>query len=175
MRNRTLGSSFFLTLALLLITAVPAAAQDANVGVSYSFLRQYEISAPVGVAVDFSKAVGSLGTGTMSVVGEFGLNRFSDEDVLGDESESQFSYMGGVRFSAPTTSGGITPFGQFLVGGLSSFDQNDFAIQPGGGIAFNVNPNTDVRVQVDFPIDFAESETFTGFRFNVGVVWALGR
>jgi len=171
-RIRTI-SFFILGTALLLVSAAPAAAQDADVGVSYSILRQYEVTAPVGFAVDVSKAVGAVGNGTMRVVGEFGMNRFTDEDLI--DAETQFSYMGGLRFAAPTSTGGITPFGQFLVGGLSSFDENDFAVQPGGGVAFDLNPNTDVRVQVDFPIDFAESKTFTGFRFNVGVVWAIGQ
>lgn len=172
MRIRTI-ISFLSASVFFLSAAAPAAAQDATVGVSYSVLRQYEVTAPVGFVVDFSKAVGSLGAGAMSVVGEFGLNRFSDEDLF--EDENQFSYMGGIRLSAPTSTGGITPFGQFLVGGLSSFDQNDFAVQPGGGVAFNLNPGTDVRVQVDFPIDFAESQTYKGVRFNVGLVWSLGQ
>lgn len=166
-------SSFILGFAFLLTSAAPAAAQGTDVGVSYSLLRMYEVTAPIGFAVDLSRDVGTMGAGAMSVVGEFGMNRFTD-DVLGDD-ETQFSYMGGIRFSAPATSGGITPFGQFLVGGLSSFDENDFAVQPGAGVKFNLNPGTDLRVQVDFPIDFAESDTYKGFRFNVGAVWAIGR
>jgi hypothetical protein len=166
--------SFLSASVFFLSAAAPAAAQDATVGVSYSVLRQYEVTAPVGFAVDVSKAVGSLGAGAMSVVGEFGLNRFSGED-FGGEDETQFSFMGGVRLSGPTSTGGITPFGQVLLGGLNSFDQTDFAVQPGGGVAFNLNPGTDLRVQIDLPISSADVNGSTGVRFNVGVVWTLGQ
>jgi hypothetical protein len=173
-RIRTI-TSFILGSAFLLASAAPAAAQTstkAEVGVSYSILKMYDLTAPIGFAVDFGKQITSVGAGSLGIVGEFGMNRFTDDIIV--EDENQFSFMGGVRFAGPQ-SGKIRPFGQFLVGGLSSFEQNDFAVQPGAGININIKENMDWRVQVDFPIDFAENETFKGFRFNVGLVWWIGQ
>lgn len=163
-----LGSAF------LLASAAPAAAQSnqTEVGVSYSILKMYDLTAPAGFAVDFGKQIAPMGGGSLGIVGEFGLNRFTDDVLI--ESENQVSLMGGVRFAGPR-SGKIRPFGQVLAGLLSSFEEQDFAIQPGVGVNVNLTPTMDWRVQVDFPIDFAESDTYKGFRFNVGLVWWLGR
>jgi hypothetical protein len=168
-------SAFILGSAFLLSVAAPAAAQTstkAEVGVSYSFLHMYEVNAPVGFAFDFGKAITSIGNGSLGIVAEFGLNRFSGDDLV--EAENQYSYMAGLRFAGPRT-GRFRPFGQIVFGGLNSFEQKDFAMQPGAGVNINVRENMDWRVQVDIPVDFAESKTFTGFRFNVGLVWWVGQ
>lgn len=175
MRIRSV-TALLLSSAFLLAFAAPAAAQStkSEVGLSYSFLNMYESNAPIGFAVDFGKEISTMGNGGISVVGEFGMNRFSADNFF--DAENQFSYMGGVRFTAKGSgSSKARFFGQVLLGGLSSFDQNDFAMQPGGGVAFNIQENTDARVQIDFPIDFAEAKTFTGVRLNFGIVWWIGR
>ncbi|MEZ5316402.1 MAG: hypothetical protein R2752_03270 [Vicinamibacterales bacterium] len=172
MRIRTCAVLLFVS-AFFVAGARPALAQSAGsteVGVSYSFLQMYDYKAPGGVAVDFARTLRPMGGGSLGVVGELGVNHFSD-DLLVD-GENQLSLMGGVRLAAPKR-GQIRPFGQVLMGLLSSFDEHDFAIQPGGGVNMTLRPNTDLRVQVDFPFDFAASKTFTGFRFNVGVAFWL--
>jgi hypothetical protein len=171
-RNRTFGS-FILGSVFLLAGAASASAQttgSTEVATSYSFLQMYDYKAPAGFAVDFARTMTPMGGGSLGIVGEFGVNHFSDDQLI--DGENQFSLMGGVRLAAPRR-GKIRPFGQVLAGLLSSFEEHDFAIQPGGGVNINLRPNTDLRVQVDLPIDFAASKTYSGFRFNVGVAFWL--
>jgi len=161
------AKSVVLGLAVLLSSVVPAAAQG-EFGISYSFLRQWEEPAPAGVTIDYTHPVTTIGTSAaLGAVGEFSMNRLSDIDI------TQTTFLGGVRVTA-AGGGRIQPFGQFLLGVLHWPDINDFAIQPGGGVKIGMNPAFDLRVQVDFPIDFFEGETETGFRLNVGVVFPVG-
>jgi len=166
---RTIGRMFLGT-ALFLTAAAPAAAQAPEVGVSYSFLRMTETNAPAGFAVDFAKAVAPLGTGSLGVVGEFGLNRFTSD--VGDWTTT--SYLGGVRFSGPSA-GPAQLFGQFLLGAMHGEGYTDFAIQPGVGVKFRANEQIDFRTQVDFPVDFYDGGNDAGFRLNFGIVFKIGQ
>lgn len=103
---------------------------------------------------------------------------------------SAHEYMGGIRVSArpnPT----VTPFGQFLLGGLrgaanvsasltggqqtffeSSTGESttDFAVQAGGGLNVFVTEQIGVRVGADYFRVFAENQGINVFRVVVGAV-----
>jgi hypothetical protein len=160
--------------AALVTWPTPAGAQTSpELGVSYGILRIYEETAPFGFAVDVSKPFSAVGAGMgLGVIGEFALNQLGD--IGFDRDITQTTFMGGVRVGS-IGQRKVRPFGQFLLGGLKWTDfDTDFAVQPGAGIRLTLHPRFDVRVQVDFPIDFFEGTSETGYRFNLGVVIPMG-
>jgi opacity protein-like surface antigen len=100
-------------------------------------------------------------------------------------------FMGGVRVNArpnPT----VTPFGQFLVGGVngsakvsgsvtgggetffstsSSDSTTDFGLQAGGGVNIQLSKRFGVRAAADFIRVFGEDDNLNAFRFAVGAVF----
>lgn len=126
--------------ALLVCLSVPAFAQDTvpavDIGGGYSFLRDQDLEENFHGWV--ASVAGNLNR-WMGVVGEVGGN-YRTENILVDVDFSVHSFMGGVRFSA-RQAGGVTPFGQILLGGVrgsvsalgESESSTEFAIQPGAG------------------------------------------
>jgi hypothetical protein len=136
-----------------------------------------EQNAPVGFAIDFAKPIRPMGTGSLGIVGEVGHNRFHDD--LFDETLGQTTFMGGVRFSGPSSA--TQMFGQILAGAIKgggtdfSDGYTDFGIQPGVGLKLSGGENFDFKVQLDFPIDFYDGGNSKGLRLNFGVVFNLGQ
>src|SRR5688572_7421837 len=140
--------------ALLLGLAVPAAAQG-QLGAGISFLDSSSTGA--GVTVDYAYPIVPLTQGAVSVVGDFGLNKFDGATVT--------SYLAGLRVRANLNSR-VAPFGQFLVGVERCCDSTETALQPGVGVDFAINPTLNFRAQVDFRTVRAEGESFNSQRYT---------
>jgi opacity protein-like surface antigen len=173
----------FVLAALLTVSfAVPAAAQG-DLGAGVSFLRDSEETG-VGFTIDYAHDISANGPAAISLVGDLGWNSF--------DFGSTTSFMGGVRVASranPT----FSPFGQFLIGAVRSslsddicdddlaeaFDEScsstDLAFAPGVGVNIAVNPQVNLRAQVDFLIIKFEDETENATRFWFGVVLPVGR
>jgi hypothetical protein len=105
---------------------------------------------------------------------------FSDGDTLWIHT-----YQGGPRVVFQTSRARF--FGQFLLGGLTaranegggnSASSTRFNIEPGGGVDISLTTRTALRVGVGFPMFFINEEDFhetiNAFRFEAGMVFALG-
>jgi hypothetical protein len=170
-----LGKTGVWILAALIVSAAPAAAQDApavELGVGYQFLDFEESSSlPLGFSVDVSGAL----TDTFSWVGEVGWSRDSEELLGADFSFTALHFAGGARWSG-RYSPRFTPFVQVLVGAQrSSYEEDgddlgsntDFLLQPGGGVAYSMG-TWSIFGQVDYRRVFFEDEGVNGVRFVVG-------
>ncbi|MGE0462374.1 MAG: outer membrane beta-barrel protein [Vicinamibacterales bacterium] len=172
--------------ALLVCLSVPAFAQDTvpavDIGGGYSFLRDQDLEENLHGWV--ASVAGNLNR-WFGIVGEVGGN-YRTTDVLGTDVDfSVHSFMGGVRFSARQT-GGVTPFGQFLLGGArasvsvlgESESTTEFAIQPGAGVDIWLRPRFGIRVGGDYRriliSEEDDGEDSNEFRFYAGVVLGLG-
>src|SRR5688500_9953473 len=129
-------SSWLLATALCVtLHAGVASAQtaDATIGISYSFLRILEgadLNLPAGWLVSFAKPVDRS---AISLVGEVAGNYRSEFG----ETFRVHTFQGGLRLTG-TTSPGVDPFAQILVGGLSSGccggSTTNFMFEPGFGV-----------------------------------------
>jgi opacity protein-like surface antigen len=164
----------------LAATAGNAYAQETpafDVSGGYSFLRDQSVEE------NFHGWVASA-TGNFSplfgITGEIGGN-YKTVQILGtDLNFSVHSYMAGPRFTA-RGSAGFTPFAQLLVGAARasgsvlgfSASGTEFAMQPGGGVDFWLQPNVGIRAGGDYRRIFAE-EGADEFRFHFDIVLAGG-
>jgi hypothetical protein len=115
---------------------------------------------PLGFAVDVARNFGTLGLG---VVGDFGWSHDSEDEL----SVTSWHLAGGLRWSGRKT--GLSPFGQFLLGGVfNSFSDdvgtdfegdNHFMLQPGGGVVFAAESGWGFVGQVDLRHVFLDEET----------------
>jgi hypothetical protein len=163
------------TFAALLtcLTATPALAQEQNTRTdasyrteasgTYSMLRDIGENSSMGFLVDFGKQLKPH----MSIVGELGVNNFSEFD----ETYTQFA--GGLRIGKATRR--VRPFAQVMMGVQHNFGANGFVIQPGGGVNFKVARGMDAKVQLDFPFVQWEGDNYKQFRFSAGIGIPLGR
>ena len=143
--------------ALLLGLAVPAAAQG-QLGAGLSFLDSSSTGA--GVTVDYAYPIVPLTRGAVSVVGDFGLNKFDGATVT--------SYLGGLRLKY-NLNDRVSPFGQFLFGVEHCCEFTDTALQPGFGVDFAINPTLNVRAQVDFRSVRFDGGSTNSQRYTFGV------
>ena len=127
-------------------------------------MKVSSVNAPVGGMIDVAHKVLVL-SGDGDVVGEVNFSRFEGATVA--------TVMGGFR-AAERVAPRAKVFGQLLVGLWHDDAGTDFALQPGAGIDVPVNPRFDLRVRLDFPIDFFEGAHQTATRFGVGVVIPIG-
>ena len=143
--------------ALLLALAAPAHGQG-QVGAGISFLDSSDTGA--GVTVDYAYPIVPLIRGAVSVVGDFGLNKFDDATVT--------SYLGGLRVR-----GNVKPkvmaFGQFLMGGQHCCGSTNTTLQPGLGMEIAINPRLNFRAQVDFRTVRADGTSSNSQRYTFGV------
>jgi hypothetical protein len=142
----------------------PMGSQHASAGWNLERADPSQGTAPFGVTTDFSRKVMSL-SGDGCLVGEFSFSHFTGASVM--------TFMGGFR-AAERIAPKVKVFGQFLAGALHVFGETDFAVQPGGGVDVAVNPRFDLRIRLDFPIDFFDGGHQTGKRFGVGIVIPVG-
>jgi len=187
MRNRT-ATCFFLATALLLASAIPAAAQG-KLGVGVSFLGD---EGGTGVAFDYSRPFRTLtGDRTLGWVIDLGFHRKSfDDDVLDlDSSVTSVLAQGGVRLNGRFNEK-LTWHGQGLIGiWRSSFSSDitdeicdvfdvdcdtsstDVVFTPGAGVDYALTDRMNLRAQLDIPITGDGSTT----RFWFGLSWLVGQ
>ena len=159
MSNRVIGSCL-LAVSLLFVGDRPVAAQSGvSVSGSYDFYyHEFDETSAAGAHFDVAKSLGMV-----DVVGEIGFNHF--------DGGTPVSYQGGLRYNFATGMGGgsAKPFVQFLLGGWSCCDVNEFLIQPGVGVDIATGKGFDIRVAYDFrTIFFDPSEN--AHRVSAGVV-----
>ena len=152
--------------------AVPAKAQG-TLGAGVSFLLPgNDAGTYTGFQVDYAVPVYTMGTTTVSGVGDFSFNRSGEND------ESVMLVQGGARV---TGAGGarVKPFGQAVLGAFRISDDEagdtSFVFTPGGGVDIPLNGRTNLRAQIDFPIIFFEGETEGTTRVFLGASWMLGQ
>jgi len=135
---------------------------SANVDVAYHETR---LDSNVGAHLDLAGTV----TPRVEIVGEAGFNHFSDATVA--------SLLGGARVRIPIADRRFLPFAAALLGlyHCSVCNENDLALQAGGGVDFRV-PHHDafrLRAEVDFRHVFAARAGFDAFRLSGGIVLPL--
>jgi hypothetical protein len=180
----------FLGLSLLLMTSVPAAAQDTpgRLGVGLSFLSD---DGGTGVTVDYSKPFRSLANNrTLGWVGDFSFHRNSEGIEDFEVDLTVLTFQGGVRIGGPFGQNpNLTWHGQGLVGILRTSASNDllddvcdvldidcsdsetdFVFTPGGGIDYAFNERTAFRAQIDFLISDGSA-----VRFWIGISQRIGQ
>ena len=172
--------------ALLMVAAIPCAAQDApkaELSVGYNMLKFSDETFPGGWYADVARNVGS----SMAVVGQVTGN-YKSVDFEGiDVGLKYHSFAGGLRWlgRGPTSAG----FAHVLIGmsnanassnasGLLDFNvsdsQRDTFMQLGGGINLMTNAPIGLRIGVDY----ARIMTNGGenvIRFATGIVIPMGR
>lgn len=178
MRNRTV-TGFFLGTALLLASALPAAAQSLGAGIS--FLGD---EGGTGITVDYSKPFRTLEKDkTLGWVGDFSFHHNGFEGG----SVNVLMIQGGVRINGAINEK-VSWHGQGLLGIARASGHSDLCAEvlgidcggsdtnlvfsPGGGIDYTFKPNMAARAQLDLPIIFGGSTNSTT-RFWLGLVWAL--
>jgi hypothetical protein len=166
--------ALFIGAALLVISAQPAAAQS-NVSGGFAVVNWNGCCA-YGFAVDFAHQVHATNNMALSVVGDFGWTRFSDE-------ESDTTYVGGLRATflkdtrvpvhAQVTFGGVH-WSEDSFEGAPAFTGNDFIIGVGFGTIIKMTDMIGVKPQVDwFFLPGEESDHF--FRFSINAVIPIGK
>jgi hypothetical protein len=174
---RPMRTTALVCLALVLLARTAFAQPPAfDVSGGYSFLRDHEIDENLHGWV---AAIAGYVTDWLAIVGEVGGN-YTTVPFLGTDIDvSAHSFMAGPRVSSSRSD--VTPFGQFLVGGLrgsasalgQSESATEFAIQPGGGVDVGLRPNAGIRVGADYRRILSDLG-INEFRFYAGVVLRSG-
>jgi len=103
------------------------------------------------------------------IVGEAGFNHFSDATVV--------SALGGVRILIPIEDDRFLPFGELMLGlyHCSVCNENDPALQAGGGVDFRVPRHRSfrLRAQLDYRHVFSGFGGFDALRLSGGIVLPL--
>jgi len=173
-----------LAAVLALGAAIPAAAQDVTLGYQFQrILNDDGLNLPLGFNIDVSAPIG---TGNLSVLGQFDWSRKSESESLeGVEisgSTTLATFGGGIRWSG-TTGSQATPFLDVLVGAARNtetcevagvnlcegFSGTNALVQFGGGVAVPLNEDCDIVGQADYRRIFTEGEGTNSIRFVGGV------
>src|SRR5262245_5094943 len=158
-----------LMLAARSAQAQPAGAylttMSANVDVAYHETR---FDSNAGAHVDFAGTV-KRDLPMVEIVGEAGFNHFSGATVA--------TILGGARARIPIEDNRFLPFAAALLGlyHCSVCNENNLALQAGGGVDFRVPHRTAfrLRAQLDFRHVFAARAGFDGLRLSGGIVLPL--
>ena len=164
------SSRWLLTLILTAHAGVASAqSTDSTIGISYSFLRILEgadLNMPAGWLVSFAKPVDRS---AISLVGEVAGNYRSDFG----ETFRVHTFQAGLRLTG-TTSPGVDPFAQILLGGLNSGccggSTTNFMIEPGFGVDLGMSRGLAFRAGISFPIAFDDGDAFKSLRLQAGIV-----
>lgn len=164
-------SNLLLTLVFSLVAlgmADPVAAQEPELGVSYSYghvTNGNGASFPTGFLV----SIAGGGRTSPWLVGEVGGNFKSENDV----TLRLFTVEGGVRFFTEIGEG-VRPFAQLLIGlgniGGGGESINKVSIEPAAGVDLPIGQGLAFRAGVGFPVFVTEGENLKVFRFNLGIV-----
>ena len=165
--------SFIVCSCLMLVTraafAQPAGAYSttlsANIDVAYHETRlDTTAGAHVDVAGTFKRDVPRV-----EIVGEAGFNHFTNTTVA--------SVLGGARVRIPIEDRRFLPFAEAMLGlyHCSACNENDLALQAGGGVDFVVPHRSAfrLRAQLDFRHVFAGGAGFDAVRLSGGIVLPL--
>ncbi len=116
---------------------------------------------PLGFAGDVARNFGTLGLG---VVGDVGWSHDSEDEL----SVTSWHLAGGLRW-ASHKAGRLSPFGQFLLGGVFNSFSDDvgtdfegdshFMLQPGGGVVFTAENGWGFVGQVDLRHVFLDEDS----------------
>jgi hypothetical protein len=160
--------------ACLMLASPPAFGQSAgaylatlsaNIDVAYHETR-FDTSA--GAHVDFAGTV-KRDVPMVEIVGEAGFNHFSDATVA--------AVLGGARVRIPIADNRFLPFVAAMLGlyHCSACNENDLALQAGGGVDFRIPHRTAfrLRAQLDFRHVFAAEAGFDALRLSGGIVLPL--
>jgi opacity protein-like surface antigen len=166
-----------LALAFVGVLPLRAAAADDRVdfAVGYSLMHDSDVDGnfPMGWFVSAGKKM----TPTMSIVGYVSGNYKSIEVAPGVDAKLKVhAFMGGLRWSQRQNQ--ITPWAQLLVGAANMSgnvlgvgdSETDFAVQPGGGLDYEVARGMAVRLGANFRLIRASDGTGKEFQFIAGIV-----
>jgi hypothetical protein len=138
---------------------------SANIDVAY---HEPDVDSRAGAHFDVAGTV-KQDVPLVAVVGEAGFNHFSDATVV--------SVLGGGRVRIPIENDRYLPFVQMLLGlyHCSECDENDLALQVGGGVDFRLprQKSFRLRAQLDFRHVFADRAGFDALRVSGGIVLPL--
>jgi hypothetical protein len=138
---------------------------SANVDVAYHETRR---DSSIGAHFDVAGTVNRDVT-RLEIVGEAGVNHFSSTTVA--------AILGGVRVRIPIADHRFLPFaaGMFGLYHCSLCDENDPALQAGGGVDFLVPHHSAfrLRAQLDVRHVFAAGAGFDAVRLSGGIVLPL--
>lgn len=163
-----------IVLGVLLLAARSASAQStgaysttfsANIDVAY---HELDDTSPAGAHFDLAGTV-KPDVPMVAVLGEAGFNHFSRATVA--------TVFGGARVRIPTEDDRFMPFAEAMLGlyHCSECNENDLALQVGGGVDFRV-PRVRafrLRAQLDFRHVFAAFAGFDALRLSGGIVLPL--
>jgi opacity protein-like surface antigen len=162
--------------ALALLVAGPAFAQDKEVVVAGGWAPQYfsanggSITAPLGLFGDVAVSV----TKNIQIVGDLGYARKSESDA----SVSFLTATGGARYVIPSGSNSkVSPFVEGLVGlGYISGSVDEFsgsrtglAFGVGGGVDVQAAGKLNVRLQANYFLNRISGVNVSEFRFGLGI------
>jgi len=173
-------------MALVGALAMPASAQttqsqtqtatsgssDQALGLAYSIERLSGVTSGAGFTADYDKKVAGVGQNLgLDAAGEFGINHFANG--------THEAFRGGVRFEDDATKK-LTPFGEFMIGGLHFTGGTDLTFIVGGGANIALAQHGAkskwlLRVQADIPVTMVTGGHVSGVRFDVGVAIPLGK
>ena len=162
------------TAALLLVarsvsaqsTGPYATTFSANLDIAYH--ETLDVGSHAGAHFDIAATI-KRDVPLLAVVGEAGVNRFDRATVA--------TVMAGVRLRIPIQDDRFLPFAEVL-GGLyhcSACNENDFAIEAGGGVDFRLPRirSFRLRAQADFRHVAADPRGFDAVRLSGGIVLPL--
>jgi opacity protein-like surface antigen len=175
MRRVSLGC-VLAVVALALLVAGPASAQDKQIVVAGGWAPQYfsgggdSFTAPLGLMFNVAASIAPK----VQIVGDFGFAYKSESGV----SASDLTGTGGVRYVIPTQSnGGVSPFVDGLVGvsnfNLSLFGEsgsvNAFTWGIGGGVDVKASKKATIRLQINYFQARANGGSLNELRFGIGI------
>jgi hypothetical protein len=155
-------------------TSLPVPRWETSLG--WSFLRSSGEFIDTNSAVGWNVSVAGNATPWLGIVGDATANFKSGMTEFDETGVNIYTFVGGPRFSARTSSTAV-PFAEFLVGFTrSSIDtrrvsesSTEFTIQPGGGVDIG-NQSVAARLSVAWRRVFYEGNPTNMFRFVGGVV-----
>ena len=168
-----MSTRLIVILSTLLLAASSASAQSrdpfaADFSANYDFVyHEPGATSNLGAHFDIASTV-TRDVPYLVVLGELGINHFDGGSVA--------SFLGGARLRFPNASPTVLPYAQVLVGlyHCGVCNENDFALQAGGGLDFKTGHAVRIRGQVDWRRIFA-TVGVNGVRASIGVVLPLNQ
>jgi hypothetical protein len=168
---RSARSVLLVPAIVVLAWAVPAEAQTTppalTLGVGYQMLHIPDNTSRLGVNLDVSAPRSDL----WSIVGEFGLSHFDEEDDVAGSADI-FHFGGGVRLNRPLAQS-VSGFVQAIAGVEVARGESDtdaaFMLQPGAGVVATMSERWGLFAQADFRPVFFSEEVDEQARLVVGI------
>ena len=199
-QHRLWGRVIGICLAFLAL-AVPAVAQNASRGEISAGYQLLGMRSGVDETLEkgwYADIAGNFGR-HFSVVFQVSGNykTFEETETFGGITSTVsvdlkvHEFMGGIRANA-SAGRSVTPFAQFLVGGVngsasvsgtvtgggqtffatsSSDSSTDFGLQAGGGVTFKLSDRVGVRFAADYVRVFGDGDDLNAYRIAIGAVF----